>query len=98
MLPPIHTLQATLTEPGSHQALIERVLAEAARPAAAHVFTALWADEALAAAHAADEQLGRGEPLPPLAGLPVTVKDLYDFQGRTTLAGSVLRRGAPPAT
>jgi aspartyl-tRNA(Asn)/glutamyl-tRNA(Gln) amidotransferase subunit A len=98
MLPPIHTLQATLIEPGSHQALIERVLAEAARPAAAHVFTVLWADEALAAARAADEQLARGEPLPPLAGLPVTVKDLYDLRGRTTLAGSVLRRGAPPAT
>ncbi|MDZ7589844.1 MAG: amidase [Rubrivivax sp.] len=97
MLPPIHELQASLSRPGSHQALIERVLSEAAAPAAAHVFTALFADEALAAARAADAQFARGEPLPPLAGLPVSVKDLYDITGRTTLAGSVLRRGAPPA-
>ena len=97
MLPPIAELQVSLTRPGSHQALIERVLAEAAAPAAAHVFTAVFADEALAAARAADERLARGEALPPLAGLPVSVKDLYDIAGRTTLAGSVLRRGAPPA-
>jgi len=97
MLPPIAELQASLTRPGSHQALIERVLAEAAAPAAAHVFTALFADEALAAARTADERLVLGEPLPPLAGLPVSVKDLYDVAGRTTLAGSLLRRGEPPA-
>jgi len=97
MLPPVQDLQASLTRPGSHQALLERVLSEAAAPAAAHVFTALFAEEALAAARAADEQLARGEPLPPLAGLPVSVKDLYDVAGRTTLVGSVLRRGAPPA-
>jgi len=97
MLPPIAELQASLTRPRSHQALIERVLAEAAAPAAAHVFTALFADEALAAARTADERLVLGEPLPPLAGLPVSVKDLYDVAGRTTLAGSLLRRGEPPA-
>lgn len=97
MLPSVQELQASLARPGSHQALVERVLAEAATPAAAHVFTALFAEEALAAARAADEQLARGETLPPLGGLPVSVKDLYDLAGRTTLAGSVLRRGAPPA-
>ena len=97
MRPPIPTLQAMLNRPGSHQALIERVLAEAAAPTAACDFTALFAEDALAAARAADEQLARGEPLPPLAGLPVSVKDLFDLAGRTTQAGSVLRRGAPPA-
>jgi len=30
--------------------------------------------------------------------LPVTVKDLYDIAGRTTMAGSVLREGRAPAT
>jgi aspartyl-tRNA(Asn)/glutamyl-tRNA(Gln) amidotransferase subunit A len=34
----------------------------------------------------------------PLAGLPVSVKDLYDIAGRTTMAGSVLRAGAPAAS
>lgn len=97
MLPDIATLQATLAGPGAHEALLERVLAEARAPAAAHVYTALFDDEALAAARAADDAAARGQPLPPLAGLPVTVKDLYDIAGRTTMAGSVLREGAPPA-
>ncbi len=97
MLPRIQALRATLTQPGCHRALVERVLAEAAAPAATHVFTALLAEPALAAAHAADARLARGEALAPLAGLPVTVKDLYDVAGRTTLAGSVVRVGAPVA-
>jgi aspartyl-tRNA(Asn)/glutamyl-tRNA(Gln) amidotransferase subunit A len=96
-LPSVRALRATLAAPGSHQALIERVLAAAAAPAAAHVFTALFADQALAAARHADARAAAGEPLPLLAGLPVTVKDLYDVAGRTTMAGSVLRAGAPAA-
>ena len=97
MLPTIAALRRTLGAPGSHRALAERVLAQAQRPSAAHVFTALLVDEALAAADAADARLARGEPLGPLAGLPVTVKDLYDIAGRRTLAGSVLRQDSPPA-
>ena len=98
MSPRIHDLRATLTQPGCHVALIEQVLAQAASPAAAHVFTTLLAEPALAAAREADARLARGETLPPLAGLPVTVKDLFDIAGRTTLAGSVVREGAPAAT
>ncbi|MDP1649431.1 MAG: amidase [Rubrivivax sp.] len=97
MLPPIPELQASLTAAGSHEALVRRVLAAATAPAAAFVCTAVYADEALAAARAADARMARGEPLPALTGLPVSVKDLYDIQGRTTLAGSVVRRGAAPA-
>ncbi|MDP1912219.1 amidase [Brevundimonas sp.] len=97
MLPTIQTLRQRLTAPGAHQALIEQVLAGAAAPAAAHVFTALFAEPAMAAARAADEAQAAGRPLPPLAGLPVTVKDLYDIAGRTTRAGAVLRQDAPAA-
>ena len=97
MLPPIRELRASLTAPGSHETLVRRVLAAAAAPAAASVYTAIFADPALAAARAADACVARGRPLPALAGLPVSVKDLYDIAGRTTLAGSVLRRGAAPA-
>jgi aspartyl-tRNA(Asn)/glutamyl-tRNA(Gln) amidotransferase subunit A len=95
MLPAIHELRASLTQPGSHAALIDRVLAEAQGPAAAHVYTALFADEARAAAQRADQARG---PLGVLAGLPVSVKDLYDVAGRTTMAGSVLRAGEAAAT
>ena len=84
--------------PDSHADAVERALTAAAQPAAAHVFTALFADEARAAAHAADTRRARGEPpLSPLDGVSVSVTDLYDISGRTTLAGSVLRRDAPPA-
>ena len=97
-LPAIRELRGPLAQPGSHQALIERVLEGAAQPAAAHVFTALFAEQALTAARAADAWLAHGQPLPPLAGLPVSVKDLFDIAGRTTRAGSLLRDGEPPAT
>ncbi|WP_432560172.1 amidase [Granulicoccus sp. GXG6511] len=64
-------------------------------PAAAHVFTASYAEDALAAARAADAA-GR-DPGRPLAGLPVTIKDLFDVAGETTLSGSIVRRGLPAA-
>ena len=97
LLPPIRELRTRLTQPGAHAALIEQVLAAAATPAAARVYTTLLPEGARDAARAADAALAAGRPLHPLAGLPVTVKDLYDIAGRTTLAGSVLRQGQPPA-
>ena len=96
-LPTIRELRRSLSQPGSHVALIDRMLARAQEPAAAHVFTTLLADSARAAALEADARLAAGQSLAPLAGLPVTVKDLYDIAGRTTMAGSVLRQGLPPA-
>ena len=39
-----------------------------------------------------------GVALPPLAGIPVSVKDLFDIAGDVTTAGSVLLKDAPPAT
>ena len=98
MLPTLRELRSSLAQPGSHAALIDEVLDRAAAPAAAHVYTAVYADEARAAARAADARLAAGQPLSVLAGLPISVKDLYDIAGRTTLAGSVLRAGAPEAT
>jgi aspartyl-tRNA(Asn)/glutamyl-tRNA(Gln) amidotransferase subunit A len=82
----------------SHEAVVSQVFEQAQSPAAAHVFTTLYADAALAAARHADAAHKSGVVLPPLAGLPVSIKDLYDVAGETTLAGSVQRRGAAPAT
>ena len=98
LLPPVHELRASLTTPGAHEALMRQVQQAAYSAAAAHVFSARFDDEALAAARRADTLLARGAALPPLAGLPVTVKDLYDIACRTTMAGSVLRAGRPVAT
>ncbi len=55
-------------------------------------------EPALAAADAVDRQRAAGIPLPALAGLPISVKDLFDVAGDVTTAGSVLLRDAPPAT
>ena len=81
----------------SHEALVEQVLDAAAQPAAAHVFTRLYADAARAAARHADAARKAGIELGPLAGLPVSVKDLYDVAGETTMAGSAVCAGEPPA-
>ncbi len=97
MLPTIAALRRSLTTAGSHTALIEQVLAQAATPAAAAVFTALFAEQSRAAARQADAALASGRPLPPLAGLPVSIKGLFDVAGALTLAGSSLRRDQPPA-
>ena len=72
-------------------------IARAGASAAAAVYTARFDDEALAAARQADTRVAQGLPLPALAGLPVSVKDLYDVAGRTTMAGSVLREGCAVA-
>ena len=77
---------------------VQRVLQAAREPAARHVFTRLYDDAALSAAQTMDQQRQRGEPLGPLAGLPVSVKDLYDVAGETTRSGAVVCEGEPVAT
>ena len=53
---------------------------------------------ALLAADAVDARRARGEALPPLAGIPIGVKDLEDAQGLPTTYGSACYRDAAPAT
>lgn len=72
----------------SREALVHQTLADAQSAAATSVFTRLYGDTALAAARLADANQAAGVQQSPLAGLPVTIKDLYDVSGETTLAGS----------
>ena len=53
--------------------------------------------QARAAADAVDLLRRAGAPLPPLAGLAVSVKDLFDVQGVPTTAGSRVLADAAPA-
>ena len=76
----------------SAAAELERCIAAAASPACAHVFRQTCLDEARAAAAAP------GVQLLPLAGLAVSVKDLFDIKGLPTAAGSSVLAGAAPAT
>lgn len=62
-----------------------------------NAFTARTAARARAEADAVDARRARGEVLPPLAGLPYAVKNLFDVAGVTTLAGSKINRELPPA-
>jgi AtzE family amidohydrolase len=63
-----------------------------------NAFTATTVARALADAEAIDQRRARGEVLPPLAGLPYAVKNLFDIEGVVTLAGSKINRDLPPAT
>jgi aspartyl-tRNA(Asn)/glutamyl-tRNA(Gln) amidotransferase subunit A len=60
-------------------------------------FTAVTERRALARAQALDAARVKGEKLPPLAGVPFAVKNLFDVAGVPTLAGSKINRDLPPA-
>jgi AtzE family amidohydrolase len=62
-----------------------------------NAFTERTLKRARAEADAVDALRARGEVLPPLAGLPYAVKNLFDIEGLTTLAGSKINRELPPA-
>ncbi len=61
------------------------------------IFTTLYRDEALRAAAHADVLRLSGQQVSALAGLPLSIKDLLDVAGETTLAGSIVLRGQPAA-
>ena len=60
-------------------------------------FIHLFKDAAMASAEASDAMRGHGIVPSPLAGIPISVKDLCDVAGYTTLAGSKALEHRPPA-
>jgi AtzE family amidohydrolase len=60
-------------------------------------FTAVTRDRALEEARAVDRARAQGEALPPLAGVPYAVKNLFDVAGLPTLAGAAIHAQRPPA-
>ena len=83
----------------SAAALAEQALARIADPAGEgrRAFAKVYADRAMASAKAMDALRAAGRAPSPWAGIPISIKDLYDEGGNTTMAGSVVREGAPPA-
>src|SRR5579863_2603671 len=53
-------------------------------------------ERARVAAKAADAAVARGDPLPPLHGLPIGIKDLQETEGLRTTHGSVIFRDHVP--
>ncbi len=83
----------------SSRELVEAALARIADPAGEgkRCFLKVYAEDARAAADAQDRLRQAGYVTSPLAGLPVSIKDLFDVAGERTLAGSKALDDAPPA-
>jgi len=64
----------------------------------ARAFTAVDADGARPVADAMDKMRAAGASLSPYAGIPVSIKDLFDIAGQVTRAGSVVLNDATAAT
>jgi aspartyl-tRNA(Asn)/glutamyl-tRNA(Gln) amidotransferase subunit A len=62
-----------------------------------NAYLALSSDRAYAQADRVDAAIGRGEDLPPLAGVPIAIKDVISTRGVTTTCGSkILENYVPP--
>jgi aspartyl-tRNA(Asn)/glutamyl-tRNA(Gln) amidotransferase subunit A len=83
----------------SGRALTEACLAAIARPdgEGARAFVAVDADGALAQADAMDALRRAAVPPSRFAGIPVSIKDLFDVAGQVTASGAAALRGAAPA-
>src|SRR5258706_15013802 len=83
----------------SSRDLVEMALARIADPdgEGPRTFVKVYADTARAAADAQDRLRRAGYVASPLAGLPVSVKDLFDIAGERSLAGSKALDDLPPA-
>jgi len=75
----------------------ERLADIAARNAATNAFTEVTAARARAEAAAVDAKVAAGQDPGPMAGVPVAVKNLFDLEGITTLAGAKIECHSPPA-
>lgn len=83
----------------SARAELEKSLARIDDPdgEGSRAFLGVFRESAQATARAVDDLRQAGVPLPPLAGVPISVKDLFDVAGDTTRGGSRVLADRPPA-
>ena len=83
----------------SSRSLLEQALERAQDSAGegSRVYLRLDAENARRTAGAIDRKCASGTRLSPIAGLPVSVKDLFDIEGQVTTAGSPTLRSAHAA-
>jgi aspartyl-tRNA(Asn)/glutamyl-tRNA(Gln) amidotransferase subunit A len=81
------------------RALVEQALAAIKNPQGegSRTFLTVHESEALAAADQVDRKRHDGANLHALAGIPISIKDLFDEAGFTTLGGSRVLVGTPAA-
>ncbi len=80
--------------------LVKACLEKIADPAGegSRAFIKVYADAAITAARASDAARALGQVTSPIAGIPISVKDLFDIQSDITRAGSKILANAPTAT
>ena len=83
----------------SSRKLVEQALAKISDPAGegARAFIKIDAEGALAAADYQDRLWRQNHQPSPFAGIPISVKDLFDLAGEVTTAGSKVLKDAAPA-
>lgn len=86
---------ATLTSAELVAETFERL--DATGDEAARIFLKTYRDEARILSEWLDDGRARGVSQPPLAGIPVAIKDLFDVTGEVTRAGSRVLDANPPA-
>ena len=89
-------LTGTRGQPSAAAAL-EACIAAARSSANRYTFVSTSFDAAAAVAREIDAAQARGGTVPALAGLAVSVKDLFDVRGEVTAAGSTVFASRPPA-
>lgn len=77
------------------EAALNRI--EAAPDQGQRIFTRVYTDTAQASAQAQDLLLDAMPPLSPAAGIPVSIKDLFDVKGEETLSASPVRNPGGPS-
>ena len=90
--------ERTTTATALTEQYLNRIAADDASPDAApvHAYLTVSRERALAQAARIDALAERGDPLPPLAGVPVAIKDVLSTRGvRTTCASRMLERYVP---
>jgi aspartyl-tRNA(Asn)/glutamyl-tRNA(Gln) amidotransferase subunit A len=100
MLPTFERLAAMLASgETTSAALVESCLAriDDREGEGGRAFVKVLGEQARAAAEAVDRARALGMAASPYAGIPISVKDLFDLAGQVTTAGSVALTDAPPA-
>ncbi|MBZ0216274.1 MAG: hypothetical protein K8F25_06975 [Fimbriimonadaceae bacterium] len=77
------------------EACLERISDEAGQ--GKHAFLTVYQDRALDEAGHIDSMRHKGWSLPQFAGIPISIKDLFDVEGEVTRAGSRVLDTQPPA-
>jgi aspartyl-tRNA(Asn)/glutamyl-tRNA(Gln) amidotransferase subunit A len=98
-MPPLAQLKTELARGRTSRSLVEQCLSRIDDPSGEgrRVFLKVAAADALAAADYYDHLRSHGAAPSPFAGIPVSIKDLFDIAGEVTTAGSVVLRDAAAA-